>query len=518
MKFLLTSITLLLASFSFSQTTPNIDKIDDAVVMIMIFDYKNEFQGHGSGFVIDSLGTIATNYHVVEGSYSMKVQFDINGTKKLYEVDKILTGDKAKDLATLSIKKEAGTTFSYLKMSKTPPVKGEDCWAIGTPADPEFMNTVSRGLVSNLKFTDSPKIIQTNAEITHGSSGGALINAKSEVIGVTCAGIETEDGARASINFAIWIQELKDLPKIDKIRLIDPNSIPCQLSFYTNSPYSGSVYLYVDGIYIGYFTKYFPNSVPQCASEGTITRNLYSGTHSYAVYYSNTGQTYYGTINLTPGQCQIFGVAGPTAPSYYNPYGSLFSGRKTFDNKNEFKWVLYSGYSANAYNGYANIPKIPLPILLERSFNENKFAIRSKIEFYNGKEIYDDNYSGLSTTPTTVTNKTSYFASITDLKLIWNRKYRFNYWAGPTIGINKFENYYSYYSDYNFATGQYQEPTLVEEIENLSGLSFGLRFGLDMYTTKRFYISSDFGVLKYRGLNLLGADFNLNIGYRFNAF
>ena len=516
MRILLTSLFALLFFKSFSQNTPNIDKIDDAVVLIMIFDYKNEFQGHGSGFVIDSIGTIATNYHVVEGSYSMKVQFDINGTKKLYDVDKILTGDKAKDLATISIKKDAGSTFSYLKMSKTFPTKGEDCWAIGTPADPEFMNTVSKGLVSNLKFTDSPKIIQTNAEITHGSSGGALINSKSEVIGVTCAGIESEDGARASINFAIWIQELKDLPKIDKVRLIDPNSIPCQLSFYTNNPYSGSVYLYVDGLYIGYFTKYFPNSVPQCGSEGTITRNLYSGTHSYTVYYSNTGQKYYGTINLSPGQCQIFSVAGPTAQSYYNPYASLFSGRKTFENKNEFNWVIYSGFTTTGYNLYANIPKVPIPIILERSFIENKIAVRTKIEFYKGKEIYEDSYTGIS--PSTVMNKSNYFASITDLKIIWNRKYRFNFWAGPTFGISKFENYNSYYSDYNFATGQYQTPTLVEEIENLSGISYGLRFGLDMYTTKRFYISSDFGLLKYRGFNANGADFNLILGYRFNAF
>ena len=159
---------------------------------------------------------------------------------------------------------------------------------------------------------------------------------------------------------------------------------------------------------------------------------------------------------------------------------------------------------------------MPIPILVEKSFKENKFAVRSKIEFFKGEESSQDYYSSFE--PTTSTQKSSYFASITDLKLIWNRKYRFNFWAGPTFGISKFENYNSYFtSEYNFNTGQY-ENTLVEEVENLSGISYGLRFGFDMYTTKRFYISSDFGVLKYRGLNASGADLNLILGYRFNAF
>ncbi len=89
---------------------------------------------------------------------------------------------------------------------------------------------------------------------------------------------------------------------------------------------------------------------------------------------------------------------------------------------------------------------------------------------------------------------------------------------GPTFGISKFENHNSYFtSEYNFNTGLY-ENTLIEEVENLSAISYGLRVGFDMYTTKIFYISSDFGVLKYRGLNASGADFKLILGYRFNAF
>ena len=513
---LLTSLIYFMPSNLTAQTKPDIEKLDDAVVLVMIYDYQGNFVGHGSGFIIDNKGTVVTNYHVVKGAYSLKVRVDNNGVKTDYDVENILSGAESKDLAKISLKNPYAKVFPFLPLAKTYPSKGEDCWAIGTPADPKYMNTVSKGLISNIDLNSNPKVLQTNAEITHGSSGGALINSKGEVVGVTSAGDGSDDGARASINFAIWIGELNNLPIINKKSVVDPASIPCQLSFYTNNPYTGSVYLYVDGLYVGYFSKYFLNNMePVCGAEGTITRNLFAGSHSYMVYYASTNQSFYGTINLTPGQCKIYKVIGPSV-NYYNPYAAIFSGRKVFENKNEYSWVIYSGLSFSQYTNYANVPKMPIPILVEKSFKENKFAVRSKIEFFKGEVSSQDYYSSFE--PTTSTQKSSYFASITDLKLIWNRKYRFNFWAGPTFGISKFENYNSYFtSEYNFNTGQY-ENTLVEEVENLSGISYGLRFGFDMYTTKRFYISSDFGVLKYRGLNARGPDLNLILGYRFNAF
>ena len=89
-----------------AQVGPDIDKIDDAVVLIKIYDYKGQYVGHGSGFSISKNGVIVTNYHVVEGSYSMKVVFDKNGYKSTYNVDKIISGSEVKDLAKISIKKK----------------------------------------------------------------------------------------------------------------------------------------------------------------------------------------------------------------------------------------------------------------------------------------------------------------------------------------------------------------------------------------------------------------------------
>lgn len=521
MRSILFKIILSISLFGYTQTKPNLDKVDDAVVLILIYDYKGEFQGHGSGFVIDTIGTIATNYHVVEGSYSMKVKFDLNGSQEIFEVDKVLSGDKNKDLATISIKNYKNLRFPYLKIAKTPAKKGDDCWAIGTPADIQYMNTITEGIVSNIYPFGinvwKGSMLQVSAPYTHGSSGGALVNKIGEAIGITCGGQADEDGARANINWAISTEELKNLPAINKIRLVDPNSIPCQLSFYTNSPYVGSVYLYVDGLYIGSFTKYFLNSTPQCGEEGTITRNLYTGIHSYTVYYANTRQSYYGTISLNPGQCQIFKVNGPnTQQSYYNPYTSLFK-RKKFEDKKVFNWAIYSGLTISEDIADMSIPKIPIPIYIERSFKENRFSLRTRIAFATGNGQSLIYYPNIGEYLESI-NKSSYISSKVDFKFIWNRKFRLNYWFGPTLGFSSIKNYSSSnYTSWNPNTGQ-ESVDKIDITENIFGLCYGIKIGTDAYITKRFYLSLDYGYVKYNSLGYWGLDYNLIVGYRFNLF
>ena len=311
------SIFLFIQSLSVIAQSPNIDIIDDAVVLVKIYDYKGGYVGHGSGFILDSTGTVVTNYHVVKDAFSLKITMDVNGIKVDYDVEKILTGSEYKDLATLKIKTNSTTNkFPFVKLARALPVKGSDCWAIGTPADPIYMNTVSKGVVSNIVSSSSPIIIQTNAEITHGSSGGALINNNGEVIGITSSGDGSEDGARASINFAIYVGELKNLQTINKKTLVDESSIPSEISFYTTFKYSASIRLYVDNIYIGSFTQYFQNEIkPKCGQEGTITRLLYPGEHTYSIFYTNENKWLNGTITLTPGNCQLFKVGSYQSPA-----------------------------------------------------------------------------------------------------------------------------------------------------------------------------------------------------------
>jgi len=503
-----------------AQNKPNIALLDDAVVLIQIIDHEGNKVGHGSGFIVDSIGTVVTNFHVVEDAYSLKVITDINNFKEIHDVDKILTGEKSKDLATISIKNNIRRAFPYLKLSNKIPTKGEDVWAIGTPAEEEYMNTVSRGLVSNLNFSVSPKIIQTNAEITHGSSGGALINDKSEVIGITSSGDESKDGSRASINFAISILEyLNGLPQINKERIIDPSKIPCKLSFYTNNPYVGDVYLYVDAVFIGKFTKYFPSQFkPNCGDNGTLTRYLYSGSHNYTVYFRNTGQYYYGTIELEPGECKIFNVLNPSenvttpqityTPTYtpnINTYS--YSPFKKFENKNYFNMAIYSKYCQDLFTfiemSNSNVIKIPYNVFLEKSFSKNKFALRTNYIFANYVNNYGRvNYDGLKA----------------DLKLIWNRKYRLNYYVAPSIGYLKHKTKEDYYETSFDNQGQ-QIEIYHNDVINYSSLFFGGRIGFDRYSGKRFYFTADYcyGTLLNSFSDLkLYLDFNILLGYRFN--
>jgi hypothetical protein len=286
------------------RTADIIDELDDAVVLIEIYDYKGNYVAHGSGFIIDKKGTVVTNYHVVDQAYEMKVVVDKNGSKRKYDVQKIISGDKSKDLAKIAIKRNRSENFSFLKLSNSYPKKGEDCWAIGTPYEREYMNTVSKGLVSNLQLNTYPKKIQTNAEITHGSSGGALLNSTGEVIGITSGGVNNYDGARASLNFAISIKELNNLNRINKKRIIDPNTIPCEIAFYSDYKYAGNLYIFVNGISLGSFKSYFTYT-PTCGQEGTLKKVLYSGYHDYRIYNKETDKSYFGSIFLEPGDCHM---------------------------------------------------------------------------------------------------------------------------------------------------------------------------------------------------------------------
>ena len=201
------------------------EKIDNAVVLIEKFDIDEESIGFGSGFFIEENGTLITNFHVVENAYRLKINVDINGLKKVYDVETIISGDESKDIAKIKLKNTDNESFPALKISKKEPKKGEECWTIGTPVDMKYMNSITEGIISNI-YQDgmhhwTGKTLQVSAPYTHGSSGGALLNKNGEVIGITCGGNDDELGARANINFAIWVGEMTNLIPIDRATVFD---------------------------------------------------------------------------------------------------------------------------------------------------------------------------------------------------------------------------------------------------------------------------------------------------------
>lgn len=187
---------------------------------------ERKVQSMGSGFLISSDGYIVTNDHVAAGADEVTVAF----TNGQVHTATVVGTDTASDLTLLKV--DADESLPYLAFSVEPvPIVGEWCIAMGNPfglfeaSDP----TVTVGVVSAIGRDLSPKeghlyrdMIQTDAAINSGNSGGPLLNAAGEVIGVNTA-IVTPAGGSVGIGFAVpaeralrVIGELRDKGFVDR--------------------------------------------------------------------------------------------------------------------------------------------------------------------------------------------------------------------------------------------------------------------------------------------------------------
>jgi len=184
-------------------TAPQIfEKWSKAIVVIISIDKKGNILGQGSGFVISGDGVIATNYHVVKSAYNVLINF-ING--KSYKEISLIAGYPTYDIAVLHIK---GTeTFLPVILGDSDNLKtGEQILTIGNPYG--FENTISDGLISGIREIADFTLLQITAPVSPGSSGGALLNMRGEVIGITSIGSQWD---AQNLNFAIPINLLKFL-------------------------------------------------------------------------------------------------------------------------------------------------------------------------------------------------------------------------------------------------------------------------------------------------------------------
>lgn len=170
----------------------------------------------GTGFLVDRDGHILTNAHVVgESTSGVTVTFE-NGEEL---PAKVLGRDEALDVAVLKIASiPAGAAIIPLGSIRTLEV-GDPLVAIGNPLG--YRQTVTTGIVSALKRTiDSPNdttiqnVIQTDAAINQGNSGGPLIDRQGRVVGINSQ-IATEGGGNLGIGFAVPIDTVK--PVADSI-------------------------------------------------------------------------------------------------------------------------------------------------------------------------------------------------------------------------------------------------------------------------------------------------------------
>jgi len=171
-----------------------------AVVKVEVRDGKGESVGAGTGFLVDANGRlIATNYHVVRNAHSVKIV--LTHGRKL-SVTGALAFDEDCDIAILKVEEWTSIKPLDLADGALPPI-GTKVFAIGNPLG--LTQTLSDGLVSGHRAVGTtanrpkmPRLIQTTAPISPGSSGGPLIGADGKVIGVT-----TSFAKGQNLNFAV---------------------------------------------------------------------------------------------------------------------------------------------------------------------------------------------------------------------------------------------------------------------------------------------------------------------------
>lgn len=133
--------------------------------------------GHGSGCVVGKNGHILTNYHVASED-DLKVILDDN---KRYEPT-VVRSNKNADLAILKIDKNFDVTFKLPQEAKYK--AGQTVYSIGTPSSVELGQTLSKGIISGVRENEDWKLIQMDASVNPGNSGGALVNENGELIGI----------------------------------------------------------------------------------------------------------------------------------------------------------------------------------------------------------------------------------------------------------------------------------------------------------------------------------------------
>ena len=166
---------------------------------ITTYDKNGRALATGTGFVMSSNGKIITNYHVIEGAYSAEII--INSTK--YTIASVLAYDADIDLAVLKVN---ATGLTAATICKSLVNVGETVYAVGSSRG--LTNTFSQGIVTYAnRVVDGVSHVQHDASITHGNSGGPLINIYGEVIGINTWGISDSQ----NLNFAVASSELDNL-------------------------------------------------------------------------------------------------------------------------------------------------------------------------------------------------------------------------------------------------------------------------------------------------------------------
>ena len=188
-----------------------ISKLEQNGTSIFLEDSEKKL-GLGSGIILTDNGYILTNQHVVGNKYSNCYVTLENG--KCYN-GSVLWADSNIDLAIVKI---MANDLTYIKIGDSDNIAlAEEVYAIGNPIGIEFQRTVTKGIISGInrtiKLTENgiesymEDLIQTDATINQGNSGGPLVNLEGELIGINTVKITEAEG----IGFAVPVNIIKPI-------------------------------------------------------------------------------------------------------------------------------------------------------------------------------------------------------------------------------------------------------------------------------------------------------------------
>lgn len=196
MAYLVPLTLSLLVSISTSaqaQSTRQIaQKTFPSVVLLVMEDRNGQPVGLGSGFFVGE-DIVATNLHVVEGAAGGYAR--IGGRKRKYNISGLVASDPRRDLVLLKVD---GAKARRLPLGDSSEIAvGDTVYAVGNPRGLE--GTFSEGIISGIRQVEGDTLLQITAPISPGSSGGPVLNASGEVIGIAVASFK----GGQNLNFAI---------------------------------------------------------------------------------------------------------------------------------------------------------------------------------------------------------------------------------------------------------------------------------------------------------------------------
>lgn len=174
-------------------------KLASSIVQIAVHNKDGEVAATASGIMVGKAGYILTNYHVAARGYTYSVR--IEDDDAVYQTDEWIKYHSVLDLAILRIKRELQPLPIYSGTKEL--VRGQAVAAIGSPLG--MFNSVSNGIISGFRTVNGVPMIQFTAPISHGSSGGALLNMCGEVIGISTAGFDEGQ----NINLAVGYESIR---------------------------------------------------------------------------------------------------------------------------------------------------------------------------------------------------------------------------------------------------------------------------------------------------------------------